>query len=68
METKYIITLREAINTGSGVTKLLKVNEYSISIVDSVVRYEIEQGEGFIPIKNISGIYPVKETNGDSSN
>jgi hypothetical protein len=64
METKYIITLREPINTGSGVTKLLEVEKYWGPDAASLhcVGFEIKGERGLLPVKNISGIYPEKKS------
>jgi hypothetical protein len=65
MEAKYIITLREPINTGSGVTKLIEAKSwYGLDCAEpNVVRFELEDGtKGVLPIKNIAGIHPKKET------
>jgi hypothetical protein len=60
MEAKYIITLREPINTGLGVTAVLRVKDFSIDTEAGMVDYHLEHGEGVLPLKNIAGIYPVK--------
>jgi hypothetical protein len=56
-----IITLREGINNGTGITKMLEVTDYSFD--DQMIHYKVENGFGYIPMKNIAGIYPKKTEN-----
>jgi hypothetical protein len=56
-----IITLREGINIGSGITKMLEVADYDFAMDEQMVFYKVQDGFGYIPMKNIAGIYPKKQ-------
>lgn len=58
---KAIITLREGINNKKGITKILEVMDYTINAGTSMLLFEVEEGNGVVPLKNIAGIYPIKE-------
>jgi hypothetical protein len=63
MEAAAIITLREGINTGSSITKVIEVKAYwgPDNADPYSVLFELEDGSrGRIPVRNIAGIYPKK--------
>jgi hypothetical protein len=59
MEIVAIITLRESINTGNGVTQMLEVTDYKLPYTDDLLRFSIPGGgEGVVSMRNVAGIYP----------
>lgn len=55
--SNVIITVREAINTGKGLTKVIEAEEAYYFNDGHMVRYQLaEGGGGDLPIRNISGI------------
>lgn len=58
---KFTITLREEIWTGIGWVKTLDVINYSVNQQIQMVQYQVENGYGDIPLKNISGIIPIQK-------
>jgi hypothetical protein len=63
METQ-IITLRESIHTGEGLTKVLEVKTWWTGTFDEIKFELLDGSQGMIPFKNIAGIHPKKQSKG----
>jgi hypothetical protein len=57
----WVITLREDINTGSGLTRILQVNDFREPLHGEMAEFTLLDGRrGWVHIKNVSGVHPVK--------